>query len=74
LFLNRFLAYLEPAWLSPTWYRWLKKEHGDILPDLAAEARRLGRKEWMKRVRTQEDLERWVEDFRRNRRGAAGAP
>lgn len=61
------LAYLEPAWMSPAWYRWLKKEHGDILPDLAAEAHRLGRKEWLKRVGTQEGLKRWVEDFLRNR-------
>jgi hypothetical protein len=65
-------AYLEPAWLSPSWYRWLKREHDDILPDLAAEAHRLGCKEWLKRVRTQEDLEQWVEEFRRDRRGAAG--
>jgi hypothetical protein len=57
-------AYFEPDWLSPAWYRWLKKEHGDILPYLAEEAHRLGRKEWLKRVETQEDLERWAEEVR----------
>jgi hypothetical protein len=58
------LAYFEPDWLSPAWYRWLKKEHGDILPYLAEEAHQLGREEWLKRVQTQEDLERWAETVR----------
>jgi hypothetical protein len=58
------LSYLEPDWLSPTWYRWLKNEHGDILPLLAQEAQRLGRQEWLERVKTHEDLKQWVEDFR----------
>jgi hypothetical protein len=57
-------AYFEPDWLSPAWYRWLKKEHGDILPYLAEEAHQLGRKEWLKRVETQEGLERWAEEVR----------
>jgi len=58
-------AYLEPYWLSPAWYRWLKKEHSDILSDLAVEAHQLGRQEWLKRVQTQEDLEVWVAEVRR---------
>jgi hypothetical protein len=58
------IAYREPDLLSPAWYRWLKKEHGDILPYLAEEAHQLGRTEWLKRVQTQADLERWVEDYR----------
>jgi hypothetical protein len=59
------IAYLEPSWLSPTWYRWLKKEHGDILPYLAQEAHEMGRRKWLKQVKTQAGLEQWVEDFRR---------
>jgi hypothetical protein len=58
-------AYLEPGWMSPAWYRWLKHEHDDILPYLAQEAHELGRAEWLARVQTQEDLEQWVEEFRR---------
>ncbi len=58
-------AYLEPDWLSPAWYRWLKRKHGDILPDLAAEAHRLGRAAWLSRVQTQADLEQWVAEVRR---------
>ncbi len=53
-------AYLEPDWLAPEWYRWLKREHGHILSLLAQEANQLGRAEWLKQVQTQEDLEAWV--------------
>jgi len=60
-------AYLEPDWMSPDWYRWLKKEHGDILPYLADEAHQMGRQEWLRQVETQDDLERWVEKFRHER-------
>ncbi len=59
------LAYLEPDWLAPAWYRWLKREHGHILSLLAQEAHQLGRTEWLKRVQTQEDLEIWVTEVRR---------
>jgi hypothetical protein len=58
-------AYLEPDWLAPAWYRWLKREHGKILPLLAQEAHQLGRDEWLKQVQTQEDLENWVTEVRR---------
>jgi len=61
------LAYLEPDWMSPAWYRWLKKEHGDILSDLAMDAHELGRQEWLARVTTQADLEQWVAEVRRKR-------
>ena len=57
-------AYLEPDWLAPAWYRWLKSEHGHILHLLALEAHRLGRTEWLKRVQTQADLEAWVREVR----------
>ncbi len=57
-------AYLEPDGLAPQWYRWLKREHGKILPLLAQEAHQLGRDEWLKRVQNQEDLENWVAEVR----------
>ena len=63
--LSYIFAYFEPNWLSPEWYRWLKEEHGDILPYLAEEAHQMGREEWLKRVETQEDLEQWVAEVRR---------
>ena len=65
LVLSYIFAYFEPNWLSPEWYRWLKEEHGDILPYLAEEAHQMGREEWLKRVETQEDLEQWVAELRR---------
>jgi len=58
-------AYLEPDWMSPDWYKWLKREHGDILPYLIEKAHQMGRKAWLAQVETQEDLEQWVKDFRR---------
>ncbi|MBP8002485.1 MAG: hypothetical protein KA314_24485 [Chloroflexi bacterium] len=57
-------AYFEPDWLSPAWYRWLKRKHGDILPYLEQEANRLGRAAWLRQVRTQKDLEAWVNEVR----------
>jgi hypothetical protein len=61
-------AYLEPDWLAPTWYRWLKREHGNILSLLAQEAHQLGRAEWLKHVQTQADLEAWVAEVRKKHR------
>ena len=59
------IAILEPNWMSPAWYRWLKKYHGDIMPYLVRDAQRLGRKVWMERVKTQEGLEEWAAEVRR---------
>lgn len=59
------LAYFEPAWLSPAWYRWLKREHGDIMPYLAVDAHEMGRQAWLQRVETQAGLADWVEEVRR---------
>lgn len=61
-------AYLEPDWMSPKWYRWLKREQGDILSELAVEAHQLGRQAWLDRVQTQADLESWVAEVRRKYR------
>jgi len=51
--------------MAPDWYRWVKKEHGDILPYLVRDAYELGREAWMERVRTQEGLEEWATEVRR---------
>lgn len=58
-------AYFEPDWLAPNWYRWLKREHGDIMPYLAMDAHEMGRQAWMQRGETQEGLEEWAEEVRR---------
>jgi hypothetical protein len=62
------IAFLEPGWMAPTWYRWLKKEHGDIMPYLVLDAHEMGRQAWMRRVETQAGLEEWAEEVRRKYR------
>lgn len=57
-------AFLEPDWMSPDWYRWLKRNYGDVMPYLKLDAHELGRKEWMRRVATQEGLEAWAKEAR----------
>ena len=57
-------AYFEPKWMSPRWYNELKEKHGDILPYLAHEAHKLGRKRWLQISATPESLEKWIAEFR----------
>lgn len=60
------LAMWQPRWLKPKWLRWLEEEHGDIIEILWEEVRQEGHA-WGRRVRTQEQLEQWVEEVRRKR-------
>ena len=60
------LAIWRPWWLKPKWLRWLEKEHGDIIGILWEEVRKEGHA-WERRVRTQEQLEQWVEEVQRKR-------
>lgn len=62
------ISYLEPNWTAPKWYRWLKKNHGDIMPYLVRDAREMGRQAWMEQVKTQDGLEQWVAEVRRKYR------
>lgn len=59
------VSLFRPCFLLPKWLCWLEKNHGDILSLLREEARKLGGKEWSKRVETQEGLEDWVAEVRR---------
>lgn len=58
-------AFLEPGWMSPAWYQWLKRKHGDIMPYLARDAHEMGRKTWVEKVKTQQGLEQWVAEVQR---------
>lgn len=64
-----FLAILvvgfRPSWLKPTWVRWLEDNYSDILDILIEEGRKTP--DWSERVRTQEGLEKWVEEVQRKR-------
>ena len=55
------LAIWQPWWLKPAWLRWLEDNYGDILEEMFAEARAIGRFNWAKQVRTQSDLEAWAD-------------
>ncbi len=57
-------AILQPNWLKPIWLRWLEKEHGDIIHLLWEDVRE-DRWGWERRVKTQKDLETWVNEVRR---------
>ena len=57
-------AALEPRFILPRWYRWLKDNYGNILPRLHEDAQRIGQWEWQRMVRTQEGLGRWAEEVR----------
>ncbi len=58
------LTIWRPWWLKPKWLRWLEKEHGAIL-ELLWEDVREDRWGWERRVKTQKDLETWVNEVRR---------
>jgi hypothetical protein len=61
------LTIWRPHWVKPTWYRWLEKHHGDIIPVLQEEGRKIGRWEWQRRVATRKGLEQWIEEVRQKR-------
>ncbi len=58
------LAMWQPWWLKPKWLRWLEEEHGTII-ELLWEDVRKNLWGWERRVRTQKDLEKWVDEVRR---------
>ncbi len=63
--LSLILAIIQPRWIQPAWYRWLEKNHEDIIPILQKEAQLLRGPAWSRRVATQEGLEEWVDEVRR---------
>lgn len=58
------LGMLQPKFMMPKWYRWLKENHADVLPLLREDVREVGYDIWRKRTDTQEGLEAWVEEVR----------
>ncbi len=55
---------MQPSFLDPQWYRWLKENHTDIMLLLRREIMDMGYKEWKRRTRTQQGLEEWVVEVR----------
>lgn len=56
------IAFGKIPQLKPKWLQWMYNEHGEILDILRAEI--LSEGDWNKRVRTQEELEIWVNQIR----------
>jgi hypothetical protein len=50
----------QPRWLKPAWLQWLEENHGSRLEKIFAAARKIGPREWEAQVKTQDDLQRWV--------------
>ena len=53
---------LKPRFLKPYWLQWLEDNHKKDMSLLRKEARRMGASQWAYYVRTQADLEPWVEE------------
>lgn len=58
-------GFLQPNWLSPSWLRRLKREHGEIIPLLLEDAVGMDKQELEQRLETWESLEQWVAEVRR---------
>ena len=56
---------IQPSFLDPHWYRWLKENHRDIMPMLQVVIREIGYEEWERQTKTQIGLEEWVTEVRR---------
>lgn len=50
--------------LYPPWMKWLKQTHGSIIPLLQEEIRKIGYYEWNRRIKTQNELEEWIQEVR----------
>jgi hypothetical protein len=59
-FTTLILAVWQPWWLKPAWLRWLEGNYRNVLEEMFAEARAMGRRNWAEQVKTQEGLERWA--------------
>lgn len=61
LALNWLLGLLNSNLWKPTWVIWLEKHYSKIQIDqLRRQAQEIGLKQWESRVRTQRDLEAWI--------------
>ena len=67
-FLGMVFNFIQPKFLTPQWYRWLKENHGDIMPWLRQDVESMGYSEWKKRTQTVAELEDWAIDVRKRYR------
>ena len=60
--------FIQPQFMRPQWYRWLKENHGDIMPWLRQDVESMGYSEWKERTKTITELEDWAIDVRKRYR------
>ncbi len=60
-----FFNFIQPTFLTPKWYRWLKDKHGDIMPWLRQDVNDTGYSTWRKRTETIAELDDWAVDVRK---------
>ncbi len=59
------LAFWQPWWIKPAWLRWMEDNYDYAIEEMFAEARKIGRFEWGKQVKTQAELEAWADEVAR---------
>lgn len=64
ILLSIIFATIQPHWLKPQWLQWIETNHEQFLRLLWEDARKRGRWEWERQVRTQRGLEEWVKEVR----------
>jgi hypothetical protein len=62
--LGLILAIWQPRWILPDWYRWLRDNYGDIMPQLREHAQKMDLWAWRENVRSQEGLAQWAAEVR----------
>ncbi len=64
------LIFAKRLW-TPAWLRWLEQEHGAILPMLQREIQKMGPENWNRRISTQAELEKWINEVKLRRKQEA---
>ncbi len=60
-------SFVQPSFLKPRWLKWLETNHRAIMSILIKDAHKMGLDVWQNKIKTQEDLEIWVVEVRRER-------
>lgn len=58
-------SFIQPSFLKPRWLKWLERNHSTIMSILIKDAHKMGLDVWQNKIKTQEDLETWVAEVRR---------
>ncbi len=67
-FTGLFMWLFEPRFAKPDWINWLEDNHYEIIQELRYEVLRMDVRNWDQKIKTQADLELWVEEVRHKNR------